>query len=108
MWCSLPTTSLGDSFIFERLPCIHGNLDSCHGSNAGGVKIEPTNRHDIHKVAIYEIVGHVPYNLAPRMSAFFSKCLQKSREPNSTGVLTMVWKPHVSTVYMDLTFMLTK
>ena len=33
------------------------------------VKIEPTNRHDIHAVAIYrdtEIVGHVPYNLAPR------------------------------------------
>ena len=22
--------------IFERLPCLHGNLDSCHGSNAGG------------------------------------------------------------------------
>ena len=32
------------------------------------VKIEPTNRHDIHSVAIYrdaKIVGHVPYNLAP-------------------------------------------
>ena len=37
------------------------------------VKIEPTNGHNIHAVAIYrdtEIVGHVPYNLAPRMSAF--------------------------------------
>ena len=51
------------------------------------VKIEPTNRHDIHAVAIYEIpsliakiVGHVPYNLAPRMSAFF-----KSQEPKATG-----------------------
>ena len=40
------------------------------------VKIEPTNRHDIHAVAIYrdaKIVGHVPYNLAPRMSAFFMR-----------------------------------
>ena len=40
------------------------------------VKIEPTNRHDIHSVAIYrdaKIVGHVPYNLAPRMSAFFMR-----------------------------------
>ena len=25
-----------DLFIFERLPCLHGNLDSCHGRNAGG------------------------------------------------------------------------
>ena len=24
------------SFIFERLPCLHGNLDSCHGRNIGG------------------------------------------------------------------------
>ena len=42
----------------------------------GVVKIEPTNRHDTHSVAIYrdaEIVGHVPYNLAPRMSAFFMR-----------------------------------
>ena len=40
------------------------------------VKIEPTNRHNIHSVAIYrdaEIVGHVPYNLAPRMSAFLMR-----------------------------------
>ena len=40
------------------------------------VKIEPTNRHDIYAVAIYrdaKIVGHVPYNLAPRMSAFFMR-----------------------------------
>ena len=36
------------------------------------VKIEPTNRHDMHVVAIYrdaETVG-IPYNLVPRMSAF--------------------------------------
>ena len=34
------------------------------------LKREPTNRHDIHAVVIYrdtKIVGHVPYNLAPRM-----------------------------------------
>ena len=41
------------------------------------VKIEPMNRHDIqHAVTIYrdaEIVGHVPYNLAPRMSVFFMR-----------------------------------
>ena len=39
------------------------------------MKIESTNRYDIHAVAIYrdtEIVGHVPY-LAPRMSAFFMR-----------------------------------
>ena len=40
------------------------------------VKIESTNRHDILAVAIYrdtEIVGHVSYNLAPRMSAFLMR-----------------------------------
>ena len=42
------------------------------------VKIEPTNRHDIHAVAIYTefvdhvLVDHVPYN-PPRMSAFFMR-----------------------------------
>ena len=65
-------------------------------------------------MAIYiytEIVGHVPYNLAPRMSAFLMRetnHLQNSQEPKSTGELAMVWKSHVSTVYMDLMFMLTK
>ena len=37
-----------------------------------------------------------------------NKALQKSQEPKSTGELAMVWKSHVSTVYMDLMFMLTK
>ena len=38
------------------------------------VKIEPTNRHDIHAVAIdTKLVGHVSYDLAPRMSAFFMR-----------------------------------
>ena len=37
------------------------------------VKIEPTNRHDIHAEAIYrdtKIVGHVPYNLAQECQHF--------------------------------------
>ena len=60
------------------------------------VKIEPTNRHDIHAVAIYrdaENVGHVPYNLAPRMSAFLigeNKVFAELQEPKSTGELAMV------------------
>ena len=65
---------VGDLFIFERLPCLHGNLDSCHGSNT--VVKKPMNRHFIHAVAIYrdaEIVGHTPYNLAPTMSAFLMR-----------------------------------
>ena len=40
------------------------------------MKIKPTNRLDTHAVAIYrdaEIVGHVPYNLAPRISAFLMR-----------------------------------
>ena len=40
------------------------------------MKIEIMNRHDIQEVAIYrdaEIVSHVPYSLAPRMSAFFMR-----------------------------------
>ena len=49
------------------------------------VKIEPMNRHDLHAVAIYrdsEFVGHVPYNLATRMSAFFM------RETNAFAEIT--------------------
>ena len=48
------------------------------------VKIEPANRHDKDAVAIYrddavaiyrdaKIVDHVPYNLAPRISAFLMR-----------------------------------
>ena len=59
-----------------------------------------------------DIVDHVPYNLAPRMLAFFmrdmSKAFAEIAGAKSTGKLTMVWKSHLSTVYMDLTFMLTK
>ena len=56
------------------LPCLHGNLDSCRGRNAGGENQQtdmiymqwPSNRDT-------EIVGHIPYYLAPRMSAFFMR-----------------------------------
>ena len=37
------------------------------------VKIKPMNRHDILIYRDANIVGHVPYNLAPRMSEFFIK-----------------------------------
>ena len=46
------------------------------------VKIEPMNRHNIHAVTITdrdtEIVGHVPYNLVPRMSAFLMRDMDKA------------------------------
>ena len=66
------------------------------------VKIESTNRYDIHAVAIYrdtEIVGHVPY-LAPRMSAFFmreNKAFAEITRPKvntvSLGGLTVLYHP---------------
>ena len=72
-----------------RLPCTPGR-------NAGGE--DRTNEQTIYMqwlstVRDTEIVGHVPYNLAPRMSAFFMrdmKHFQKSQEPKSTGELAMV------------------
>ena len=58
------------------------------------VKIEPMNRHDIHAVADTEFVGHVPYNLAPRMSAMReNKAFAEITGPKE---LAMVWKSHVS------------
>ena len=60
----------------------------------------------ISSVAIYrdaEIVGHVPYNLAPRMSAFFMRVMNKA-----FAEITGASKVNRGTVYMDLTFMLTK
>ena len=73
------------------------------------VKIEPTNRHDIHTVAIYrdaKIVGHVPYNLTPRMSAFFmreNKAFEKSQEPKTTGELEVpcIYSLYGPNVYVD-------
>ena len=95
---------------FMRLPCTPGR-------NAGGE--DRTNEQISHNMQWpstdrdTEIVGHVPYNLAPRMSAFYMRDTNKTvaeitGATKSTGKLAMVWKSHVSTVYMDLLFMLTK
>ena len=40
------------------------------------MKRELANAHDMHAVAVYyerQIIGHVPYNLAPTMSAFLRR-----------------------------------
>ena len=55
-------------FIFA---CLHGK-DSCRGRNTGGE--DRTNEQTLYTCSgDAEIVGHVPYNLAPRMSAFFMR-----------------------------------
>lgn len=44
------------------------------------LKREPTNSHNKHAVAVYledEVVGHVSYNLAPKMSAFLRRDVNK-------------------------------
>ena len=72
------------------------------------VQIEPPNRHDIHAVPIYrdaEIVGHVPYNLAPRMSAFFMETIEaKINRGADYGLkvlcLPSIW-PYGPNVYVD-------
>ena len=52
-----------------------------------------------------KFVGHVPYNLAPRMSAFLMRDMNKAFAviTGAKGELAMVWKSHVSTIFMDLT-----
>ena len=52
------------------------------------MKIETNNSHGVNAVAVYRedaIVGRIPFNLAPRLSAFLrrdvNKCLQKLQEP---------------------------
>ena len=67
------------------------------------VKIEPTNRHDIHA-----LVDHVPYN-PPRMSAFLMRENKTFAEITRAKVITLV--PVISanvlfSLYRDLTFML--
>ena len=67
---------------------------------------EPTSSHDVHAV----VVGHVPYNLAPKVSAFLrrevNKVLPKSQGVKLTEKLDMDWKSRVPTVCMDLRSML--
>ena len=44
------------------------------------LKREPTNGHDVHAVAVYfedQIVGHIPYNLAPKVSALLRRDVNK-------------------------------
>ena len=44
------------------------------------LKREPTNLKDQYTVAVYKdatVVGHVPYNLAPRLSRFLLKAFAK-------------------------------
>lgn len=44
------------------------------------LKRDPTNSHDVHAVAVYledQVVGHVPYNLAPKVSAFLRRDVNK-------------------------------
>ena len=44
------------------------------------LKREPSNAHDVHAVAVYyenQVVGHVPYNLAPTVSAFLRRDVNK-------------------------------
>jgi hypothetical protein len=44
------------------------------------IKREPANAHDVHAVAVYyenQVVGHVPYNLAPTVSAFLRRDVNK-------------------------------
>ena len=44
------------------------------------LKREPTNSHDVHAVAVYydnNVVGHIPYNLAPKVSALLKRDFNK-------------------------------
>ena len=59
-----------------------------------------------------EIVGHVPYNLAPRMPAFYMRDTNKAVAEITGAKVNREagcgLESHVSTIYMDLMFMLTK
>lgn len=60
----------------------HAYMDSWTPVNGQALllKREPTNSHDVHAVAVYfedQVVGHVPYNIAPKMSAFLRRDVNK-------------------------------
>ena len=105
----------------EGVSCleIHSNVRGYHAyknvweparGEALLVRREPTNPLDKHAVAIYKediIVGHVPYNLAPRLSQFLKReCNKAFAEITGTkvnrGAGYMVWKCRASTASMDL------
>ena len=74
------------------------------------LKREPTNSHDVHAVAVYYdnyVVGHIPYNIAPKVSAFLRRDVNKgfaevTGDKVNRGALGMDWRSHVPTVCMDL------
>ena len=44
------------------------------------LKREPNNSHDVHAVAVYyddQVIGHMPYNIAPTVSAFLRRDVNK-------------------------------
>ena len=60
----------------------HTYMDSWTPVNGQALllKREPINSHDVHAVAVYfedQVVGHVPYNIAPKMSAFLRRDVNK-------------------------------
>ena len=75
----------GELHVVEFQSCVRG-YHACVESwtpNAGQalvLKREPTNIHDVHAVAVYydnHIVGHIPYNIAPKVSAFLRRDINK-------------------------------
>ena len=79
---SLESSMMLSSVPCEGLRCLHGQLDSRHSYwSENLLKWEPTNSHDVHAVAVYfedQAVGHIPYNLAPMVSAFLRGDINKS------------------------------
>ena len=74
------------------------------------LKREPTNPRDKNAVALYKddaVVGHVPYNLAPYLSRFLARDVNKAfAEVTGERVRTekrdMGWRYHVYTEFMEL------
>ena len=79
-------TTAGDLAVIEFESCVRGYHVYMHiWSSVVGqdltVKREPANVHDVHAVAVYyenEVVVHVPYNLAPTVSAFLRRDVNKT------------------------------
>ena len=76
------------------------------------LKIAPTNRHYIHAVAIYKMLKLRPCSSqasSKNVSIFYEREQSVCRNHRSQSLQgSWIWKSHVSTVSMDLTFMLTK
>ena len=76
---------------------------------------EPTNPEDQCAVAIIKsgrTVGHVPFNIAPVVSAFLRRPCNKGfvevtgNRVNQGLVMAMDWKSRASTTFMDLPYTL--